>query len=128
MKRIEDIERLSIDDLENRAKGCMVEVPSDLSNRVKAAIAVSELYERRKPTHPAVRIISGAFAIAAACLAVILIVSQRPEDTYSDPKLAYAELEKTFGYISSKMNKGFEIASTAEPVIEKTNNVINKTK
>ncbi len=61
-----------------------------------------------------------ATTTAAACLAVFLTVRNQPKDTFDDPHLAYAELEKTFSYISSKVDKGLEIASEAEPVFTKT--------
>lgn len=128
MKRIEDIELMSTEELDIAANECPVEGPVDLMDRLADAIVVSELTKRHNtPFHP-IYAITGAIAAAAASLAVIFTISRGPKDTYSDPKLAYAELEKTFEYISSKMNAGIEIACEAKPVIEKTNNVINKIK
>ena len=56
----------------------------------------------------------------AASLAVILSLPRQPKDTFDDPMLAYAEIEKTFSYITSKMNRGMDLASEAGPVLEKT--------
>ena len=51
-----------------------------------------------------------------------------PKDTFTDPMLAYAQIEHTFSYIESKMEKGLEIAAEAEPSLEKTNRIINSIK
>ena len=59
-------------------------------------------------------------------MGLILAIPSQPKDTFSDPELAYAEIEKTFLYISSKMDRGLEIASEAEPVLETANNAINR--
>ena len=47
--------------------------------------------------------------------------------TFDDPLLAYAELEKTFSYISSKVDRGLDLASAAEPALEKTAGAISNT-
>lgn len=126
MKRIEDIERMSAEELDIAANECPMEEPVDLMDRLADALIVSEFAERHRTPFRPVYAFTGAIAAVAACLAVVLTISREPENTYSDPKLAYAELERTFEYISSKMNAGIEIACEAKPVIEKTNNVINK--
>lgn len=63
-------------------------------------------------------------ALAAGTTGIIIFErSKAPKDTFSDPRQAYLELEKAFGYISNEVDKGLDIAQYAEPVIEKTMDV-----
>lgn len=66
------------------------------------------------------------FAVAAIALAVFLAVPRQPKDTFTDPVLAYAEIERTLGYVSSKIDKGTAIARSAETKFEKVENIINE--
>ncbi len=73
-------------------------------------------------------------AWAFAAVAVIAVVGvgilnrrpSAPQDTFSDPMMAYAELEKTFNKISSKVDQGMELARSTEPEFEKVEKIINK--
>ena len=49
-----------------------------------------------------------------------------PKDTFDDPYLAYAELEKAFAKISSGMQKGIALADKSEEIIDKTNSVFSE--
>ena len=62
---------------------------------------------------------------AAASVAVLLVsgalligTPKRPADTFSDPAEAYAMLEETFSLMGSKVQRGVELASGAETVVE----------
>lgn len=153
MKSIDDIERMSLEELERIADDKSVKVPESLRENVESALmaraildegivrealpdssgATSERSEaagadgplpkihRLRPVHK----IAFAISAAAACVAITLAVPRRPKDTFDDPRLAYAELEKTFSYISTKMGKGMEIASEARPALEKTERIFN---
>jgi len=68
------------------------------------------------------------FATAAIVLAVFFSIPRQPKDTFSDPAQAYAELEKTLAYVSSKIDKGTAIARSAETKFEKVENIINEVK
>ena len=68
-------------------------------------------------------------AVAAALVAAVLIfraVPEEPKDTFSDPYLAYAQVQKTFDQISRKGDKAARIAGNAVPVMEKTEELINR--
>ncbi len=120
MKHIEDIEKMSVEELISIAEDMPVEVPDDLDKNISEAImAQAALADIPKAAQTVRRLILATTA-AAACLTVFLTVRNQPKDTFDDPHLAYAELEKTFSYISSKVDKGLEIASEAEPVFTKT--------
>lgn len=130
MKHIEDIEKLEADELIRIAEEDRTEVPDRLKEDIadiiaaKAAIsdAAGKTSERKSMTGRIIFTVSAA----AACLMMFFMTPRQPEDTFDDPKLAYAELEKTFSYISSKMDKGMEIAAEARPAIEKTSGVYRK--
>ena len=71
-----------------------------------------------------------AFAVLAVAMAVgggVLFHKPQPlEDTYSDPLLAYAQVEKTFGFISTKVDKGMQVARDAELKLERVDEVLKK--
>ena len=146
MKRIEDIENLSIEELEQAAQGAPV--PEGLAERLQSALAAESFLQgvEKEP--------SGAFlsepsfgegrnddrrrhiwqigtvstlAIAAAIAAVVLLhTPSAPKDTFDDTQLAYAQVEKTFQYISSKMSGGVNIVREAGPVAGKPKEIIRK--
>ena len=112
--------------LEQAAESSQAKVPADLDSSIKAAILAAE------ETAPKKRLPAGAFygfAFAAA-LAVVIAVGigrQRPlQDTFDDPYLAYAEVQKTFQHISNKMNVGLELASEARTTAEKPAEILKK--
>lgn len=120
MKHIEDIEKMSVEELISIAEDMPVEVPDDLDKNISEALMAQTALADIPKSAQTVRRLLYATTAAAACLAVFLTVRSQPKDTFDDPHLAYAELEKTFSYISSKVDKGLEIASEAEPVFTKT--------
>lgn len=97
----------------------------NLEDKLKATVLAAAVAEERKTSQrrfqAALRWAAPAFACAA--LAALLIVPSRPKDTFSDPEVAYAELEKTFSYISQKIDKGAEIAGKAEAPVETIKNL-----
>lgn len=128
MKTIDEIRNLSLESLEQIADCQDIQVPEGLTDRLETALLASNA----KPLETAKRnrglFVALPSIAAAAALALVLVLPGRPKDTFSDPLMAYAELEKTFSYMSSKMERGLEIASEAGPIIEKTNESINKVK
>lgn len=50
----------------------------------------------------------------------------QPKDTFDDPYLAYAEVEKAFAKISSSINRSLAIAGETEQVIEKATSVFSE--
>lgn len=126
MKTLEEIEKLDFSQLEAYAADRSVEAPTDLMDKIKAAgLAQAMNSGNRKKIIPSAwrPALAGALA-AAAGLAIVLSIPRQPEDTFDDPRLAYAELERTFDLISSKVDKGLELAGEAGPIIEKTNDIL----
>ena len=97
----------------------------NLEEKLKAAVLASALTEEKKVSGKRSKAVvrSVAMAVAAAALALLLQIPTGPKDTYDDPDAAYAELERTFTYISQKIEKGAEIASRAEEPIESLKNI-----
>ena len=139
MKDINEIERLSPEDLERIASDTSVRVPSDLKASLEALAGAAEFAQPEKApveTEPVVRkagifrpLLWGIPAVAAALVAAVLVfrsVPKEPEDTFSDPYLAYAEVQKAFGQVSRKRDAAAEIAGNAVPVMEKTEDILNR--
>lgn len=139
MKDINEIERLSPEDLERIASDTSVRVPSDLKASLEALAGAAEFAQPEKApveTEPVVckagifrPLLWGIPAVAAALVAAVLVfrsVPKEPEDTFSDPYLAYAEVQKAFGQISQKGEAAATIAGNAVPVMEKTEDLLNR--
>lgn len=131
MKDIGKIERLSPEELERIASDDSVKVPEDLRASLEALAGAAELAEnegsvqkgRAKPWLWAVP------AVAAALVAAVIIfrsVPAAPKDTFSDPYLAYAQVQEVFDQISRKGDEAATLAGTAVPVFEKTENILNR--
>ena len=100
MKSVKEIEKLPLEDLIEVASDETIKVPEGLYDRLAQEVD---------------REVSGNrwFKIAGAAAIVILVVGlgllkfeNEPKDTFSDPYLAYAELEKAFEMVSDGMQKG----------------------
>ena len=117
MKSIDEITRLSAEDLERISLDESIPVPEELSGRVQEAVhATGAQANRRRWVLPA-----GIAAAFATLLAVGLTLTRNPEpvDTFDDPYLAYAEVEKVFAKISGTVAYGAEKVSQSEQTLDK---------
>ena len=64
--------------------------------------------------------------MAAAAAALVVLPQRGPKDTFDDPLLAYAEVEKAFQTISNKMSVGMDIVRDAEQTAGMPYNTLNK--
>ena len=141
MKRLEDIEKLSIHDLERIASDESVRVPDSLRHDIAVTARALEMSSRedektqdvdKKVLHRRYSKILKMISYPAAAVAIITIgmgISFQdsvttPKDTFNDPMMAYQQMEQVLGFISEKMNTGMAIADAAEPVIDKTLNAL----
>ena len=139
MKRLEDIENLSMLDLDRIASDKSIKVPATLKHDIAVTARALEMASKeeeevketcvsRKRYRKILRMIS----YPAAAVAIITIGMRlsfqdsipTPKDTFDDPMLAYVQMEQVFGFISEKMNTGMDIADAAEPVIDNTINAL----
>ena len=125
MKTLEEIERLSLEELEQEATRAAAPVPDGLQERLRQTLAARELADAARP-RPTRWIPYASLAMAAAAAAVIALPQRGPKDTVDDPRLAYAEVEKVFRTISDKMNEGVELVREAEASAEIPQNILNK--
>lgn len=130
MKRIDDIEKMGLEELEAVAEAENAAVPQGLEERIKERILAGEVAKVSAKKMPrAVLQLSG---IAAAVVLALLLfkpgkADNQLQDTFEDPYLAYAQVEKAFEEISDKMSMGVRIASQAKPLAEKPLEILNKT-
>ena len=128
MKSIEELEKIGWEELEHAALQESAPVPEGLQQRITASLAAKDLSVEAPVRKPATRTAVFAGLLAAAALAAVLVLprwgSRQPKDTFDDPYLAYAEVEKVFQCISEKMATGVDIAREAKPVADKTLNVL----
>ncbi len=126
MKTLEEISRLSAEDLERISVDESIPVPEELSGRVQAAVGRKET-DALKPTRASARKYGASvFAVAAAISlfalgAVFLNRERTPKDTFDDPYLAYAEVEKAFAKITGTVSYGASKIAESETTLDKLN-------
>ena len=107
-----------------------IEVPEGLGDEVAARINAMSFLDENPVRKPRMII---SIASVAASLAILMGIgfgsgwfSRQPKDTFTDPYLAYAELEEAFSLISSKMDKGLDMALQMETALVRTNEIMEK--
>ena len=75
-----------------------------------------------------VRWIGAAAAVTLLAGTALGLVNgqKQPKDTFDDPYLAYAELEKAFATMSDSLQKGLAMADKSEDIIDRTINVFEE--
>lgn len=113
---LEELERVSLDD--------RTAVPEGFADRIQdvldAQVIIDDIAE---DSHPGrwIRIV-GAAASVAVLAGVGLGIARwqnEPKDTFDDPYMAYAELEKAFATMSGGMQKGLAMAEKSEAALDK---------
>ena len=132
MKSSKDIENMSLEQLEAASMDENISVPDGFASRMEKGLEVLErLTEDESRKDGRVRMVRVLSAAAAAALLVGagLGLSGRqdePEDTFTDPYLAYAELEKAFAIMSGEIHKGLAMAEKSEEIIDRTSSVFSE--
>ena len=124
MKSIKEIENISLEQLEAVSMDETIQVPEGFAERLKDDVGTLEHLTEIDPQNSRVitmRIVSVA---AAAVLLVgvgfgIAKWQNEPKDTFEDPYMAYAELEKAFAKISGGMQKALAMAEESEVALDK---------
>ena len=118
MKTLDEIKRLTADDLERISLDESIPVPEELSGKVQEALARVDANARTRRLRWVLPS-TGIAAAAAILLAVGLTRNPEPKDTFDDPYLAYAEVERVFSKISGTVAYGAEKVSQSEQTLDK---------
>ena len=108
MKTLDEMTRLSAEDLERISLDESIPVPEELSGKVQAAV--------RKPVR---WMLPAGIAAAVALVTIGLTHEPAPKDTFDDPYLAYAEVEKAFAKISGTVAYGADKIARSEETLDK---------
>lgn len=123
---------MSLEQLEAASMDENISVPDGFASRLEDGLEVLErLTEDESRKDGRVRMVRVLSAAAAAALLVGagLGLSGRqdePEDTFTDPYLAYTELEKAFAIMSGEIHKGLAMAEKSEEIIDRTSSVFSE--
>jgi len=125
MKRIDDIEKMSLSELVDEASKVQVEVPADLEDGINRKIG------RNIWIHKGYRFMAAA-SMAAVLAVGLTFTSPKVQDnfaalrggssvelvdTFDDPALAYAEVERALSKFSNALNSGADQARQSEQML-----------
>ena len=116
MKSLKDIEKITTEELEVISLDEKIVVPHDLEYKIQ-----SRILGKKKKIYSMISV-AAAIAVIVTGLSMSLLNTE-PEDTFDDPYLAYAELEKAFAKMSERMRKGMDMVETSESVIKKSTEI-----
>ena len=128
MKSLKDIENMSLEELERASLDERTPVPEGFAERIQISVdAQSIIDEIKEDSHLGrmVRIV-GAAASVAVIAGIGLGIAQwqnEPKDTFDDPYMAYAELEKAFAIMSGGVQKALAMAEESEAALDKVTSV-----
>lgn len=135
MKSIKDIENMSVEQLEAVSMDESIVVPDGFASRMKDGVQAHEVLEHLasdgsegRRNVRTLRIVSAAASVALLAGVGFGIAKwqSEPKDTFDDPYLAYAEIEKAFEKMSTGINKSLAMAGETEEVIEKVASVFSE--
>lgn len=120
---------MSLEQLDAVSMDGNIIVPEDFTERLKADFGTLERLTADDPQH-ARRSRTVRFVSMAASVAVLAGIGlgiarwqSEPKDTFDDPYLAYAELEKAFARMSEGVQKGLAMAEESETALDKVSSV-----
>lgn len=131
MKSLKEIEDISLEQLEAVSQDEAIEVPEGFRQRLEAELDAQNKLETMKEEPRKIRL-APVIGVAASVLLLIGIGlgiarwQSEPKDTFTDPYLAYAELEKAFSTMSEGMNKALAMADKSETIIDRATSVFTE--
>lgn len=126
MKSIKEIEDMSLEELERASLDERTAVPEGFAERIRASVdAQSIIDEITEDPHRMVRIVGAAASVAVVAGIGLGIAKwqNEPKDTFDDPYMAYAELEKAFATMSGGVQKALAMAEESEAALDKVTSV-----
>ena len=131
MKSIKEIENMSLEELIAVSSDEATAVPEGFAERIGKHVEAHKIakdLENDADRTRTVRWIGAAAAVTLLAGTALGIVNwqNQPKDTFDDPYLAYAELEKAFATMSDSLQKGLAMADKSEDIIGRTINVFEE--
>ena len=129
MKSIKEIENMSLEQLEAVSMDENIPVPEGFAERMRADVEVLERLVEDKPQPQQRRWVMTTVSVAAAAALLIGVGfgiarwQNEPKDTFDDPYMAYAELEKAFAIMSGGVQKALAMAEESEAALDKVTSV-----
>lgn len=129
MKSVKDIENMSLEQLEAVSMDESIKVPEGFAERMKDEVGILERLTEDEPQKAGrvrtlrIASIAAAVAILAGVGFGVLRWQNEPKDTFDDPYLAYAELEKAFAKVSDGMQKGLAMVEESEAAMDKVTSI-----
>lgn len=123
MKSLKDIENISFEELEAVSLNEDIKVPEGFEQRLESSLDLRFLtdciVERPRRT---MKLLAAAASVALLIGLGIGTVRwyNEPEDTFDDPYMAYAELEKAFAAISDSVGRGRKMVAESDAIIDRT--------
>lgn len=122
MKSLKDIENISFEELEAVSLNEDIKVPEGFEQRLESSLDLRFLTDRivERPRR--------TMKLLAAAASVALLIGlgigtvrwyNEPEDTFDDPYMAYAELEKAFAAISDSVGRGRKMVAESDAIIDR---------
>lgn len=131
MKSLKEIEDISLEELEAVSQDEAMTVPEGFRQRLEDELNAQTKLETMKEEPRKIRLVP-VIGVAASVLLLIGIGlgiarwQSEPKDTFTDPYLAYAELEKAFSTMSEGMNKALAMADKSETIIDRATSVFSE--
>ena len=131
MKSLKEIEDISLEELDAVSQDEAITVPEGFRQRLEAELDAQNKLETMKEEPRKIRLLP-VIGVAASVLLLIGIGlgiarwQSEPKDTFTDPYLAYAELEKAFSTMSEGMNKALAMADKSETIIDRATSVFSE--
>ena len=131
MKSIKEIENMSLEELIAVSSDEATAVPEGFAERIGKQVEAQKIardLENDADRVKTVRWIGTAAAVTLLTGTALGIVNwqNQPKDTFDDPYLAYAELEKAFATMSDCLQKVLAMADKSEDIIDRTINVFEE--
>ena len=131
MKSIKEIENMSLEELIAVSSDEATAVPEGFAERIGKQVEAHKIAKDLENDADRVRTVRWIGAAAAVTLLAgtalgIASRQNQPKDTFDDPYLAYAELEKAFATMSDSLQKGLAMADKSEDIIDRTINIFEE--
>ena len=128
---MKELENMSMKELEAIAHDSSIPVPGSFTETLNREVSTLAFLSEEPAARPRRMLRIAGIAASLALLAGIgLGISsyrQQPKDTFTDPHQAYAMLEASLSYISSKMDQGVDsVTHETGIVLSKTNSIMDK--